>query len=124
MKNKRFWITASILAVIIIVAVMVLRLGGKKLKVKDSESEGRIWIFSIGEDGKAKREHFYDNSLRYIITPYNYTAKGYDYDYNGKTYHYDSAIPIKAIGWEPTEGNIKRQYIKKGFYIDEVFLEI
>lgn len=113
MKNKKFWITASILAVIIIVVVMVLRFGGKKVKVK----KGYRWTFYIMDNGTENGEKEYDEDIDYVIVPYFHKDlvlyPGTDIEL--------AMVPIKAV---ILTGSKKRIKVRDGIYIPKFELDI
>lgn len=120
MKNKKFWITSAVLAVVIITVALVSKYGGRKVKIMDEFiNNGPIWIFTFDSNGELKVETSYDSSMRYVILPYFY--KGRKFYYNGIEY---TAIPVKAVGIEDGSGKVRRIYVQKGSYVSLGVLEI
>lgn len=122
MKNKKFWITSAVLAVVIIIVVLIVRFGGKKVRVKsDGEKTNNvIWIFGLDDKKEVVlQEYTTVGTLLSVITPYSYeeitaTDKGTIL----------TAIPIKALVWRDPSGKTTRTYLKKGSYINKEWLYI
>ena len=120
MKNRKLWITSAVLAAVIIIVVLVVKLGGRKVKMSPSAKDYRVWIFGI-ENGEVIKQHYYDNSLEYVLLPYKYDE--IEYTYNGVKQD-APAIPVKAIGFISSSGKVKRIYQKRGSYISKAALDI
>lgn len=117
MKNRKFWITSAVLAVVIIIVVLVIKYGGKKVKFKENDVK---YTWAIGSNGTEFANMEFDQPLRYVVTPFRYNELTL---YPGSVLSL-TMIPIKAVGMETEDGKVRRMKVSSGTYMPKDYLII